>query len=161
MTDHDRSSKEGLMRDRIPYRLTWLATALSLGHHLGHLSRGNAVGWPLAEEVNAFTASLVMYPVIATGLLLYRDGRVGPGFWALVSGGGTDFVSAVHSAPGWSNHPRWSWTSLCPADPGLAGVCLAGGLRGRAGHYLCETCVNEARLRWGNARPCTPAVATN
>jgi heme exporter protein D len=43
--------------------------------------------------------SLVVYPVIATGLLLYRAGRVGPGFWALVSGGGAVFVSAVHFGP--------------------------------------------------------------
>jgi hypothetical protein len=57
------------------------------------------VGWPLTDEVNAFTLSLVIYPVIVTGLLLYRAGRVGPGFWALVSGGGGVFVSAVHFGP--------------------------------------------------------------
>jgi hypothetical protein len=47
------------MHDRILYRLTWLAAALSLGHHLDHLLRGNAVGWPLSEEVNAFTVTCV------------------------------------------------------------------------------------------------------
>jgi uncharacterized glyoxalase superfamily protein PhnB len=31
-----------------------LQAALSLGHHMDHLIRGNAVGWPLTEEVNAF-----------------------------------------------------------------------------------------------------------
>lgn len=75
------------MQRQILYRLTWLAAALSLGHHLDHLIRHNAVGWPVTDEVNAFTFSLVVYPVIITGLLLYRAGRVGPGFWALVSGG--------------------------------------------------------------------------
>ena len=30
---------------RILYRLTWLAAALSLGHHLDHLIRHNAVAW--------------------------------------------------------------------------------------------------------------------
>lgn len=55
------------------------------------------MGWPLTDEVNAFTLSLVIYPVIVTGLLLYRADRVGPGFWALVSGGGAIFVSAVRS----------------------------------------------------------------
>jgi hypothetical protein len=87
------------MHDRVLYRLTWLAAAMSLGHHLDHLIRGNAVGWPVTEEVNAFTASLVVYPIIIIGLLLYRAGRVGPGFWALVSGGGAVFVSAVHFGP--------------------------------------------------------------
>jgi len=88
------------MGDKTLYRLTWLALVMSLGHHLDHLLRGNAVGWPVTEEVNAFTASLVVYPIIITGLLLYRAGRVGPGFWALVSGGGAVFVSAVHFGPG-------------------------------------------------------------
>src|SRR5215211_5110625 len=87
------------MQRRILYQLTWLAAVMSLGHHLDHLIRHNAVGWPLTEEVNAFTASLVVYPIIATGLLLYRAGRVGPGFWALISGGGAAFVSAVHFGP--------------------------------------------------------------
>jgi hypothetical protein len=87
------------MHSRTLYRLTWLAAALSLGHHLDHVLRHNAVGWPLTDQVNAFTLSLVVYPVIATGLLLYRAGRVGPGFWALVSGGGAVFVSAVHFGP--------------------------------------------------------------
>ena len=35
------------MHDRVLYRLTWLALAMSLGHHLDHLIRGNAVGWPV------------------------------------------------------------------------------------------------------------------
>jgi hypothetical protein len=48
------ASTEGPMQDRILYRLTWLAMALSLGHHLDHLIRGDAVGWSLTDEVNAF-----------------------------------------------------------------------------------------------------------
>jgi hypothetical protein len=84
------------MHNATLYWLTYLAAAMSLGHHLDHVIRHNAVGWPLTDQVNAFTLSLVVYPVIATGLLAYRAGRVGPGFWALVSGGGAVFVSAVH-----------------------------------------------------------------
>jgi hypothetical protein len=53
---------------------------MSLGHHLDHLIRGNAVGWPVTEEVNAFTASLVVYPIIIIGLLLYRSWS--PGGWS-------------------------------------------------------------------------------
>jgi hypothetical protein len=90
---------EAPIHRRILYQLTFLAAAMSLGHHADHLVRGNAVGWPVTEEVNAFTASLVVYPIIVTGLLLYRAGRVGPGFWALVSGGGAAFVAAVHFGP--------------------------------------------------------------
>ena len=126
---------EESMHDRVLYRLTWLALALSLGHHLDHLIRGNAVGWPVTDEVNAFTASLIVYPIIATGLLLYRAGRVGPGFWALVSGGGAVFVSAVHFGPAAVEPPELILDHYDAPHPGLAGLRLAGGVRGGAGHH--------------------------
>ena len=87
------------MHRRTVYALTLLAAAMSLGHHIDHALRGNAIGWPLTAEVNAFTMSLVIYPIIATGLLLYRAGRIGSGSWAFISGGGAAFVSAVHFGP--------------------------------------------------------------
>lgn len=87
------------MHSRTIYLLTFTAAGMSLVHHVDHAIRRNAIGWPLNGEVNAFTFSLGIYPVIATGLLLYRAGLVGPGFWALVSGGGAAFVSAVHFGP--------------------------------------------------------------
>ena len=66
------------MHRRILYGLTYLAATLSLAHHIDQVIRHNAVGWPLTDEVNAFTMSLIIYPIISTGLLLYRAGRVGP-----------------------------------------------------------------------------------
>ena len=87
------------MRSRTIYLLTIAGAGMSFVHHLDHAIRGNAIGWPLADDVNAFSMSLVIYPIIATGLLLYRAGRVGPGFWALTSGGGAAFVSAIHFGP--------------------------------------------------------------
>ena len=87
------------MHRRTVYALTLLAAGMSLGHHIDHALRGNAIGWPLTAEVNAFTMSLLIYPIIATGLLLYRAGRIGPGSWAFISGGGAAFVSAVHFGP--------------------------------------------------------------
>jgi hypothetical protein len=107
------------MHSRTIYGLTFLAAAMSLGHHIDHVIRGNAVGWPLTSEVNAFTASLVIYPIIATGLFLYRAGRIGPGGWAFISGGGAGFVIAVHFGPtaleppsdilGWYDPPILGW----------------------------------------------------
>ncbi len=87
------------MNDRRLYRLIYLAAFLSAGHHIDRLIRGNAVGWPLTSNLNGFTASLVIYPIVLTGLALYRAGRVGPGFWILVSGGGALFVGAAHFGP--------------------------------------------------------------
>jgi hypothetical protein len=135
------------MHDKILYRLTWLALAMSLGHHLDHLLRGNAVGWPVTEQVNAFTVSLVVYPIIATGLLWYRAGRVGPGFWALVSGGGAAFVAAVHFGPGAVEPPE---LILDPYQPPVLGWLAFGWLVVFVG-VLAITSIYETRL-WAAQR---------
>jgi hypothetical protein len=145
----------------ILYRLTWLAAAMSVGHHVDHLIRGNAVGWPLTEEVNAFTASLVVYPIIAAGLLLYRAGRVGPGFWALVSGGGAVFVSAVHFGPAAVEPPE---LILDHYESPVLGWLAFGWLVAFVA-VLAITSVYETRVWWQQrrarqaARPATDAEA--
>jgi heme exporter protein D len=135
------------MHRRTLYRLTYLAAAMSLGHHLDHLIRHNAVGWPLTGQVNAFTISLVVYPVIATGLLLYRAGRVGPGFWALVSGGGAVFVSAVHFGPSAVEPPQMI---LGHYDPPILGWLAFAWLVAFVA-VLAITSVYETRL-WSQQR---------
>jgi len=135
------------MHDRTLYRLTLLAAAMSLGHHLDHLIRGNAVGWPVTGQVNAFTASLLVYPVIITGLLLYRAGRVGPGFWALVSGGGAAFVAAVHFGPAAVEPPELILDHY--QTPVLGWLAFAWLLIFVA--VLAITCVYETRL-WAQQR---------
>jgi hypothetical protein len=87
-------------RDRMLYVLTFLALFMALGHHIDHVIRGNNVGWPVTSEVNAFTFSLAIYPIILIGLYLYRTERVGPGFWIFLSAGGALFLSFIHFAPG-------------------------------------------------------------
>ncbi len=87
------------MQNRILYGLIFLAMFMSLGHHIDHVIRGNQVGWPLTAEVNAFTYSLGFYPLILLGLYLYASGRVGRGFWAILSGTGALFVAAIHFGP--------------------------------------------------------------
>ncbi|HZD02815.1 MAG TPA: hypothetical protein VFA46_22270 [Actinomycetes bacterium] len=135
------------MHNATLYRLTWLAAALSLGHHLDHVIRHNAVGWPLTGQVNAFTLSLVVYPVIAAGLLGYRAGRVGPGFWALVSGGGAVFVSAVHLGPMAVEPPELILGAYAPPILGwLAFTWLVGFVA-----VLASTSVYETRL-WSQQR---------
>ncbi len=87
------------MQNVILYPLIFLAMFLSLGHHIDHIIRGNNVGWPLTAEVNAFTYSLGIYLLILLGLYLYASGRVGSGFWAILSGSGAVFVAAIHFGP--------------------------------------------------------------
>jgi hypothetical protein len=87
------------MQDRRLYGLVYLAMFMSLGHHIDHVIRGNHVGWLLTEHVKPFTYSLGVYPLILIGLYLYTSGKVGPGYWALLSGSGALFVSAIHFGP--------------------------------------------------------------
>lgn len=87
------------MRNNTLYGLVFLATLMSAGHHIDHIIRGNHVGWPLTPHATAFTYSLGIYPLILLGLYLYRSGRVGPGYWALLSGTGALFVAAIHIGP--------------------------------------------------------------
>jgi hypothetical protein len=143
------------MQRQILYRLTWLAAALSLGHHLDHLIRGNAVGWPVSGQVNAFTASLVVYPVIITGLLAYRAGRVGPGFWALVSGGGAAFVAAVHFGPAAVEPPALILDHYQPPVLGW----LAFGWLVTFVTVLAVTCMYETRL-WASQRQARRAAGS-
>jgi len=81
------------------YGLIFLAMFMSLGHHIDHVIRGNHVGWLLTEHATPFTYSLGVYPLILLGLFLYASGRVGPGYWAILSGSGALFVAAIHFGP--------------------------------------------------------------
>ncbi len=80
------------------FRLVLAITGLSVAHHVDHVVRG-VTGWPLEGGFNPFSASLLVYPVIAAGLLLARRGRAGPRFWATLAGGGALFILAVHVGP--------------------------------------------------------------
>ena len=99
-----RMTEPAAPRDRVLLRLTYLALVLAIGHHVDHVVRGNHVGWPVTAEVNAFTYSLAIYPLILGGLFLYRRGMVGPGFWILLSGGGAVFLALIHFGP-WALEP--------------------------------------------------------
>ncbi len=87
------------MSDKTMYGLIALATVMSIGHHVDHVIRGNHVGWPLSAHATPFTYSLGVYPLILLGLYLYRAKRVGPGYWALLSGVGALFLAAIHFGP--------------------------------------------------------------
>lgn len=80
------------------YRLVLLITALSIAHHVDHIVR-DVTGWPFRDELNAFSASLLVYPVIAAGVLLSRRNKVGARFWAVLAGGAALFILAVHVGP--------------------------------------------------------------
>ena len=128
--------------DRKLYALVALALVMSIGHHVDHVIRGNNVGWPLDAQVNAFTYSLVIYPLLLVGLLLYRARKVGPGFWVLLSGGGALFVGAIHFGPAAVEPPR---EIIDPYDAPVLGWVAFAWLLAFVGVLVLAT-VFEARL---------------
>ncbi len=66
-----------------PYRrseiLMWTAMGLGVTHHVDHVLRDNHSGFPFRPEVNEFTYSLGIYPLLLTGYFL----DAGPNYWIL------------------------------------------------------------------------------
>ncbi|MEX5259722.1 hypothetical protein [Kocuria sp. CPCC 205263] len=131
------------MVNRRLYALILLALVLAVGHHLDHIIRGNHVGWPLTAEVNAFTFSLITYPLILTRLALSRAGVIGPGTWVFLSGGGAIFLTVIHFGP-WALEPPDDIIDLY--DPPLIGWLAFGWLLALIA-VLIATTIYEAR-RW-------------
>lgn len=65
----------------------WIAITMismlifGLSHHIDHIVRGNHVGWPVVPAVNAFSYSLMAYPLFAIGLSALSRGKVWAGYW--------------------------------------------------------------------------------
>jgi len=80
------------------YRWHGAALALALLHHTDHVLRGTHVGWPVTAEVNTFTYSLAIYPIVLLGFVV-RSQR----YWLAAVGGGLALLTVVHlliEAPG-------------------------------------------------------------
>lgn len=80
------------------------STLLGVVHHVDHVVRGNHVGWPLTGEVNAFTVSLAVYPLLAAGLYLTAADRAGTRYWAWFFTGTAAVLAFVHVGP-WALEP--------------------------------------------------------
>jgi hypothetical protein len=86
------------------YVLLAIPTLLGVAHHVDHIVRGNHVGWPLVAEVNAFTYSLAIYPLIALGLYLTVTDRVGADYWTVLFTGSAGLLAFLHLSP-WAVEP--------------------------------------------------------
>ncbi|WP_049984837.1 hypothetical protein [Halobellus rufus] len=106
---------------------TAVPTVLGAAHHVDHVIRGNHVGWPITPEVNPFTYSLAIYPLLAIGLSLTLTNRVGARFWAGFFAFSTGMLAYFHVSP-WAVEPPRD-VILPYADPVLGylafGVLLA------------------------------------
>jgi len=81
-----------------------ISTLLGAAHHVDHIIRGNHVGWPIAAEVNPFTYSLVIYPLIAVGLYLVLTDRDSTRYWALLFPFSAGMLAFFHLSP-WAVEP--------------------------------------------------------
>jgi hypothetical protein len=107
MTNDTRDTDGDVAERGLPplaYVLFALATLLGLAHHVDHVIRGNHVGWPITPHVNPFTYSLLIYPLIVTGLVGSLTGRAGARYWSLVMLAGGGMLVFFHLSP-WAVEP--------------------------------------------------------
>jgi hypothetical protein len=100
-----------------------IATLLGLAHHVDHVIRGNHVGWPITPEVNPFTYSLAIYPLVVLGLTLSLTGRVGSRYWTVVMTFGAAMLAFFHLSP-WAVEPPGD-VILPYANPAFGYVAFA------------------------------------
>src|SRR4051812_30955408 len=87
------------MRDKKLVNLILIGTALSAGHNVDHIVRGD-LRFPLTWESAPFIiVTIAIYTIVAFGLYLYSNGKVGPRFWAIFAGAGLAFGWLAHFSP--------------------------------------------------------------
>ena len=86
------------------YLFVAVPTLLGAAHHVDHVVRGNHVGWPLTPEVNPFTYSLAIYPLLAVSLYLSVTRRAEGRYWAGFFAAGAAMLAYFHVSP-WAVEP--------------------------------------------------------
>jgi len=86
------------------YAFVLVPTLLGAAHHVDHVVRGNHVGWPLTPEVNPFTYSLAIYPLLAVSVYLTATRRVEARYWAGFFAFSAGMLAFFHVSP-WAVEP--------------------------------------------------------
>jgi hypothetical protein len=142
-------------RRRILAVLAGLALLFTALHHVDHIAR-DAVGWPLAEEPNPFTASLIVYPVIGVGLAFLARGHLWPTFWAFVGLAGVVSVSAIHVGP----EPAWHIPDAHESPwADVAALAVLAGLLLSAAALMATAVAARRAQRATRGRPGTPPLS--
>lgn len=133
---------------RVLYALAAVPTALGVAHHVDHVIRGNHVGWPLTPDVNPFTYSLAIYPLIAAGLYLTATDRAGYRFWSVFFAFSAAMLAYFHVSP-WAVEPPRD-VILPYADPAVGYFAFAVLLA-----LIASVAVGSAyaAVRWRRSRP--------
>jgi len=86
------------------YAFVGVPTILGALHHIDHIVRGNHVGWPITAEVNAFTYSLGIYPLIVVSLYLAVSDRVEARYMTVFFAFSAAILAFFHISP-WAVEP--------------------------------------------------------
>ncbi|MEF8841293.1 MAG: hypothetical protein V5A62_06650 [Haloarculaceae archaeon] len=121
---NDVSAKEKSLTPLF-YLFVVLPTVLGAAHHIDHVVRGNHVGWPLTPEVNPFTYSLAIYPLLAISLYLTVTDRVDAGYWAWFLALSAGMLAYFHISP-WAVEPPQD--VMVPYEDPLVGYLAFGVL---------------------------------
>lgn len=105
------------------YLFVLVPTLLGAAHHVDHIVRGNHVGWPVTPEVNAFTYSLAIYPLLAISLYLTLTRRVEARYWAGFFAFSAGMLAYFHVSPWAVEPPR---DVMVPYDSLLVGYLAFG-----------------------------------
>jgi hypothetical protein len=125
------------------YLFVFVPTLLGAAHHIDHIVRGNHVGWPLTPEVNPFTYSLAIYPLLALGLYLTVTDRVGARYWAGFFAFSAGMLAYFHVSP-WAIEPPQD--VIGPYASPVAGYLAFGVLLALIGSVVLGAAY--ATVRW-------------
>lgn len=90
--------------------LLLLAAVIGLLHHVDHVLRFDHSGWPFKPDVNEFTASLLVYPVVALALASRRGSLARVALATIVflapTFAHTFIETPAHQHNTWAHHPE-------------------------------------------------------
>ncbi|MCI0466990.1 MAG: hypothetical protein L0Y57_08305 [Beijerinckiaceae bacterium] len=110
------------MPDKTLTLLVVLIIILSLGHDIDHTIRGD-FRWQLtAESVPVFIIIALKYAILGFGLVFYLKNKIGPLFWAIVTGIGVALGWLAHFSPFSDQTPQFIYRAYETAAGGTLAV---------------------------------------
>ncbi len=136
------------------YLFVLVPTMLGAAHHIDHIIRGNHVGWPITPEVNPFTYSLAIYPLLALSVYLSLTRRVEAGYWAGFFAFSAGMLAYFHISP-WAIEPPQD--VMVPYADTLAGYLAFGIVLALIGSVIIGSVYGA--LLWSRNRDTSETIA--
>jgi hypothetical protein len=106
----------------------YATTVFGILHHIDHIVRGTHSGWPFKSDVTPFTYSLLIYLLLLPGIYLTLRGRVGAGYWLIVSLLTLGLVVPTHLGPQAIEPVASIYTAYSSPVVGVLAVVILVGL---------------------------------